>query len=109
MYFPNKISSWAIKMQIDLNVEINEHFERLKELSQVAAEDMDESLSARASAMSALSALLRDLTKAQAEILNMQRLQHIEATTIMVLKEFLTPKQHEKFLTTLETALQINE
>lgn len=95
-------------MQINLSGKINEHFDRLEELSKEAADDTEGSFSSRGSAMSALTRILSELTKAQTEIYNMERLMRIEAVTIEVLGEFLTPDQQEDFLQRLEKVLDVS-
>lgn len=93
-------------MKIDLNQEIEEHFQRLKDLAEDAENDAEEKLSGRAAAMSALSSMLRELTKTQAEVINMARLQRIEKVTVDVMKEYLSQKQMDDYLSRLEEALQ---
>lgn len=94
-------------MKIDLNVKIQEHLVRLESLAEEAVGDTEESYSSRASALTALTAVLKELTKTQAEVINMERLMRIEATTIAILKEYLTPDQHEEFLLDLEERLNV--
>ena len=74
-------------MEINLNKETIEHFERVKELSIQATDDVDESYSSRAAAQTALSAIIRDLVKSQAEIVNMDRLLRVEQALIEAAKE----------------------
>lgn len=92
-------------MRIDLNQKIGDHFVRLEALAMEAELDSEESYSSRASAMTALTKILSDLTGAQEKIINMERLMKIEATTIEILAEFLNIDQQEKFLNLLEEKL----
>lgn len=92
-------------MQIDLNAKIMDHFVRLEDLAMEAAEDENESFSSRAAAMTAVSHILKELTKTQAEVVNMERLMRVEAVTIETLRMYLTPEQHENFLKKLEEML----
>lgn len=89
-------------MNINLSEKINDHFVRLENLATEADNDENESFSSRASAMSALTSIIRELTKAQAEVVNMERLMVLELKTVEILKKYLTPEQHEEFLTELE-------
>lgn len=92
-------------MQIDLDEKILEHFERAEKLAREATADRDESYSSRASALSALTKILNDLTKSRSEVINMKRLSLIEASTIETLKEYLTEEQQTEFLNSLEAKL----
>jgi len=94
-------------MKIDLNEKIQTHLARLEDLADEAADDAEESYSSRASALTALTAVLKELTKTQAEVINMERLMRIEATTIEVLKRHLTPDQQEEFLKELGEKLNV--
>jgi len=96
-------------MKIDLNKKIQTHLQRLESLANEAAGDTEESYSSRASALTALTAVLKELTKTQAEVINMERLMRIEATTIEVLKRHLTSDQHEEFLLELEESLNVGQ
>jgi len=94
-------------MKIDLNEKIQTHLQRLESLANEAAEDDEESYSSRAAALTALTAVLKELTKTQAEVINMERLMRIEATTIEVLKRYLDLDQQEEFLKELEEKLRV--
>ena len=52
-------------MQVNLSSKIETHLERLETMAEEAAKDEDESYSSRASAMSALSNILKELVKSQ--------------------------------------------
>lgn len=95
-------------MKIDLDEKIQLHFARLESLAEEAVGDTEESYSSRASALTALTNVLKELTKTQAEIINMERLMRIEATTIGILKKYLTPEQHEEFLIELAELLNVS-
>jgi len=94
-------------MNINLSEKIAEQFIRLEELADEASSDQDESFSSRASAMTALTTIIKELTKAQSEVINMERLMKIEQTTIEVLREHLSHSQQEEFLNTLESRLTV--
>lgn len=94
-------------MKIDLSEKIETHFARLESLAEEAAADDEESYSSRASALTALTNVLKELTKTQAEVINMERLMRIEATTIEVLKKHLTIEQQEEFLVELGARLNV--
>ncbi len=89
-------------MNINLSEKINVHFHRLENLAEEADGDENESFSSRASAMSALTSIIRELTRAQAEVINMERLMRVELKTIEVLKKYLSEDQQEAFLNDLE-------
>lgn len=89
-------------MRINIKDKIAEHFLRLEDMAKEAADDDTESYSSRASAMTAMTKILSDLTVAQEKVVNMERLMMIESTTIEVLAEFLNTKQQEKFLVLLK-------
>jgi len=84
-------------MKIDLNQKVNAHFQRLELLAKDAAADRDEGFSARASAMTAYSKMLQELTKTQAEIINMNRLQKVEQALIETVKEIFPPEKYHIF------------
>ncbi len=89
-------------MNINLSEKIDIHFHRLENLAQEADTDENESFSSRASAMSALTSIIRELTKAQSEVVNMERLMKVEKKTIEVLKKYLSEDEQEQFLDELE-------
>jgi len=89
-------------MNINLSEKIDVHFHRLENLAEEADTDENESFSSRASAMSALTSIIRELTKAQAEVVNMERLMKVEKKTIEVLKKYLSEDEQEQFLDELE-------
>lgn len=93
-------------MNINLAAEIKRQFDRCSALADEAEADDEESYSSRASALKALTDILRDLTKMQEEIINMERLMSVEATTIEVLRDFLTIEQQEAFMVSLTERLQ---
>lgn len=92
-------------MKIDLNEKVEAHFQRLEELAEDAAEDHEESFSSRASAMTALSKMLTELTKTQAEIINMARLQRVEQALIEAAKEIFAPEDYNIFTDKLQELL----
>lgn len=96
-------------MKIDLNSEIAEHLERCRALAINAEEDETSPLSQRATAMSAMSRLLKELTKTQLEVINMSRLQVLEQTVIDLLNEMLTDDQIREFMNEYTRRLAILE
>jgi len=96
-------------MKIDINLEVADHLERCKSLARDAEEDSSSPLSQRAAAMTALSNLLRDVTKTQLEVINMSRLQTLEQTIIDLLNEVLTDVQIAEFLVEYERRLSVLE
>jgi hypothetical protein len=92
-------------MKIDLNEKINQHLNRLEDLARETEDDEGQSFSSRAAALNALSMMLRELTKSQELIWNMQRLQKVERITVEVVKKHLSTAQCEEFLQDLETIL----
>jgi len=94
-------------MEINLEEKISEHFDRLESLADEAEGDVEESYSSRASAMGALTGMLRDLVNLQGKVINMERLIRIEALTIETLQKHLSEKQHEDFLKDLEDLLNV--
>jgi len=75
-------------MKIDLSKEMSDHFNRLKTVAEEAETSEDESLSARASALSAMTALIKELVKTQAEITNMAALQELQSAIVEALEEY---------------------
>jgi len=75
-------------MKIDLAEKIANHFERLENLADEAANDENESFSARASAMTALTAVIKELTKEQEKIHNMSTLQELQSAIVEALEDF---------------------
>ncbi len=96
-------------MKINLAEKLNDHIRRLENLSVEAEADSEESYSSRASAMSAMTVMLRELTKAQEEVINMERLMKIEKVTIEAVNKCLSSRKKEEFLTELETLLSSEE
>jgi len=92
-------------MKIDLSTKIEQHLQRLEDLAVETEENEAESFSSRATALNSLSTMLRELTKTQELIWNMQRMQKVERITIEVVKKYLSPEQCEVFLQDLETIL----
>ena len=75
-------------MKIDLAEKISTHFKRLEALADEASQpDQDESYSSRASAMTALTAVIKELTKEQEKINNMATLQELQSAIVEALEE----------------------
>lgn len=75
-------------MKIDLADKIGLHFQRLENLAEEAAHDEEESYSSRASAMTALTAVIKELTKEQEKIHNMGTLQELQSAIVEALEEY---------------------
>ena len=93
-------------MKINLSTEIKDHFERLRTLSDAAVTDEHEKMSAKASVMSAMTALLRELTKTQEQLVNMERLLKVEQALIETVKEVLDEEGQKAFTKKLKELLK---
>lgn len=91
-------------MKLDLKDKIAEHFKRLENLADQAAEDQEESYSSRASAMVALTAVIKELTKEQEKIHNMSAIQELQSSIVEALEEY-SPELKEEVLVILERRL----
>jgi len=92
-------------MQIDLNKEITAHFTRIEGLAEQASKDQDESFSSRASAMTALTAIIKELTKTQAEVINMELILKTEQALIEAAKEIFPSDKYHIFTEKLNELL----
>lgn len=92
-------------MRINLDQKVKDHFTRLETLAVDAEQDDEESFSSRASAMVALSKMLVELTKTQADIINMSRLQLVEQALIEAAKEIFDPEDYHIFTSKLTELL----
>ena len=92
-------------MIIDINAEMNDHFQRVRALAEEAADDVDQGFSSRASAMTAVTTMLVQLTKAQESIIMMENLMKVEQTIVDTVKEFLTEEQLTHVIEALERNL----
>ena len=95
------------EVQIDLRQEIANQLKRVTELAEEANEDTGSQLGQRASAMATCSALLKEITRTQAEVINMSRIQVIERTLIELLPTWLTEEQLDQFMAEYEERLAI--
>lgn len=99
-----------MSMTIDLSLETEKQFDRVKRLAEAADDvDSDDSLSSRATAMRALSDMLKTLTETQEKLINIKRLSAIEAALIQVVKDTMKPHQYEAFLKDVEARLSTVE
>ena len=80
-------------MKIDLALEVANHLNRVRNLALEAETDVEQSFGNRASAMSALTRILSELTKSQESIVTMKRLQKTEQVVIETVKDFLSDEQ----------------
>lgn len=92
-------------MIIDLSKEMEDHLLRVKNLADEAALDEDQGFQSRASAMTACSTMLVQLTKAQESLITMERLTKVERCIIETVKDYMTEKQLGELLNKLETNL----
>ena len=92
-------------MQIDLNAEVATHFQRLTDLADEASSDHEQGFQSRASAMTALSNMLTQLTKTQEALITMERLQKTEEAIIKVTKTFLGEEQLTHLIEAFELEL----
>ena len=92
-------------MQIDLNQEVADHLRRVTKLAEEAELDDSQGFQSRASAMSALTAILTQLTKSQESLITMQRLQETERIIIDTVKDYLSEEQLQHVLEALERNL----
>ena len=92
-------------MQIDLNQEVADHLRRVTKLAEEAELDDSQGFQSRASAMSALTAILTQLTKSQESLITMQRLQETERIVIDTVKDYLNEEQLTHVLEALERNL----
>lgn len=92
-------------MKIDLKEKIHDHFKRVEDLAnQATDDDGDESFSSRASVMSAMTAVIKSLTKEQEKIHNMSALQELQSAIVEALEEY-SPELKTKVLEILEQRL----
>lgn len=103
---PNNSEEDEKPESLELSKEIVEHFNRIKDLAEAAAESPGESFSSRASAMAALTAIIRDLVKEQEKVANMERLMAVENAVVTVVNEHLTAEQREELLKELAVVLR---
>jgi aspartokinase len=96
-------------MNIDLNEEMHRHLVRVRNLADDAADDMDEKMAGKAAAMSTMTNLLKEITKTQESIYNMERLQKIEQALIEAAQTHLNEEQLHLFLADLEQRLTIGQ
>ena len=96
-------------MTIDLPKEVEAHMKRVTALAEEASIDPEQSYTARASAMTAVTTMLKELTKTQESLINMERLQRTEQIIVELCKEVLTDEGLSIFLTKLESRLNAIE
>lgn len=94
-------------MKIDLSKEINDQLKRCQTLADEAEADSGSPLSQRATALTAMSNLLKEITRSQLEVVNMSRLQVLEQTLIDLLNEMLSEEQLTEFMLEYERRLSI--
>ena len=92
-------------MQIDLNKEVADHLSRVTRLAEEAELDDTQGFQSRASAMTALTTILAQLTKSQESLITMQRLQDTERIIVDTVKDYLSEEQLVHVLEALERNL----
>jgi len=95
-------------MIIDLNKEMEDHLARVKRLAVEAdnADSEEHGYQSRASAMTACSTMLVQLTKAQESLVTMEALMSTERAIIDTVKDYLEENQLEHLLNRIEAALK---
>ena len=91
-------------MKIDLSEKMDDHFARVEKLAEEAAGDEEATFSARASAMTAMTAVIKELTKEQEKIHNMSSIQELQSAIVEALEEY-SPELKDEVLKILERRL----
>ena len=94
-------------MLIDISAELQEHYDRVKQIANDARDDEDASFSAKAAAQTALTTLLSNIIKMQAEVITMKHLQDTEKVIIETVKDFCEEKELAELLEKLEQRLAL--
>lgn len=92
-------------MIIDISKEMEDHLKRVTLLAEEAADDIDQGFQSRASAMTAVTTVLVQLTKAQESIVTMEHLVKVEQAIIDEVKNYLEENQLTELLGRLEARL----
>ena len=92
-------------MQIDLAAAVARQVKRAEDLADEAAADVEQGFAARASALNALSSMLKELTKTQADLVNMASILRTERIIIETVKEHLTELELTQLIDKLEIKL----
>lgn len=93
-------------MIIDLNKEMEDQLRRVTDLADEAANDDSQGFQSRASAMTACSTMLAQLTKAQESLITMENLNKTERCIIETVKDYLSENQLQELLDRLERNLE---
>jgi len=80
-------------MTIDLPLAVEQHLKRVTDLAEEAATDTEQGYQSRSAAMSAVTTMLKELTKTQESLVNMERLQKTERVIVETCQEFLDSDQ----------------
>ena len=96
-------------MQIEIQKELAEHYERIKNLAEEAANDENQSFSSRSAAMKSLTEVIKELVKTQAEVVNMARLMAIESAIIETANLCLDAEGKEQLIRSLRAVLSTLE
>lgn len=81
---------------------MDDHYQRVKDLADEARDDSDSGFQSRAAAMTALTTLLVQITKAQESIITMESLTRVEQIVIDTVKDYLTENEMTELLEKLE-------
>lgn len=92
-------------MQIDLAAAVARQVKRAEDLADEAAADVEQGFAARASALNVLSSMLKELTKTQADLVNMASILRTERIIIETVKEHLTELELTQLIDKLEIKL----
>jgi Lon protease-like protein len=90
---------------LDLEAELLAQYKRARRLLAVAEHDTEVPLSQKATALNSISTIITNITKAQTDLYNAERLKTLESTLITCLKQF--PDLREEFLTRYREALDV--
>lgn len=91
-----------MSLSIDLNDEIEEHFQRVKRLADEADDEMSEdTLASRAQAMKVYIVMLQNLLSMKEKAYNLLRIGAIEQALMETAKEYFDDYQTEEFMKNL--------
>jgi len=92
-------------MIIDLPLAVQQHLKRVTDLAEEAATDTEQGYQSRSSAMSAVTTMLKELTKTQESLVNMERLQKTERVIVETVTEYLAAEQLDHIIKLLDERL----
>jgi len=92
-------------MIIDLPLAVQQHLKRVTDLAEEASTDTEQGYQSRSSAMSAVTTMLKELTKTQESLVNMERLQKTERVIVETVTEYLAAEQLDHIIKLLDERL----